>query len=281
MHWKSKLYAFWPPVFLVLALASPGQSQPGFQGSSGVLALGKQDYFWISAAILAAIPAQIRYSDMAPADTGSLDRRKDLWVMDRWAAGRYSPKAGLASDLLILPLAALPVAATAWDSYRGRQTWGGAFADAVVYGEAMALSSSLDLLVRSLRVHPRPLVYGKDAPAKERLSGEASGSFYSGHANAAFLSAVYFSCTYSLRHPDSDHQGLIWAGSMGAATLVAGLRVAAGKHYLSDVLTGAAAGSLFGWAFPYLHRKGGAANSTGLGMQLNGAGIYPVLTWNF
>lgn len=280
---KCRLNAIGLPLFLALALAGAprAQSGPALQGpSTGVLALGKQDFFWISAAILASIPAQIRYYDMPPSDTGSLDRQKDLWLMDRWAAGLYSPKISLASDFAILPLVALPMAATGWESYRGRQTWKAAFSDAVVYGEALTLVSSLDLLVRSLRVHPRPLVYGKDVPAKDRLSGEASGSFFSGHASAAFLSAVYFSYTYSLRNPDSDHQALIWTASLGAASMVAGMRVAAGKHYLSDVLVGAAAGSLFGWGLPYLHRKGGES-AAGLQMQMNEVGIYPVLTWNF
>jgi membrane-associated phospholipid phosphatase len=216
---------------------------------------------------------------MAPADTNDLDADRDLWAIDRWAAGTYSPAAALASDALIFPLLVLPMAATAWDSHKGNQSWRAAFEDAVVYGEACALSSSLDLLARSARVHPRPLVYGKDVPADERLSGEASGSFYSGHANGAFLSAVYFSYTYSLRHPESDLRGWLWAGSLGTAAAVSGLRVAAGKHYLSDVVIGAAAGSFFGWIFPYMHRS--EASGLRLGMAIGGSTAYPVLAWRF
>lgn len=254
---------------------------PGPSGPGGALSLGKQDLFWISASILSAIPAQLLYLDMPAADTANLDRNRDLWIIDRWSAGTYSPAASLASDAVVLPLIALPMIATAWDSRAGRQTWGAVFADAVVYGEALSLSSSLDLLVRSARVHARPLVYGKDVPARERLSGEASGSFYSGHANGAFLSAVYFSYTYSLRHPGSEMQPWIWSGSLGAAALVAGLRVAAGKHYLSDVAVGAAAGSLFGWLFPWMHRKGGSTGPAAVDMRLDGNGFQPVLTWTF
>lgn len=245
------------------------------------MALGSQDGYWISAALFTAIPAQILYYRMPATDTSALDKGRDLPAFDRWAAGMYSPKAALASDFAIAPLLLLPMAATAWDSRQGRQTWGAAFSDAVIYAEAVTLSSSLDLMVRSLRVHPRPLVYGTDVPDKERLAGEASGSFYSGHANAAFLSAVYFSYTYSLRHPESRAQGWIWAGSLGAATVVAGLRVAAGKHYLSDVAVGAAVGSLFGWGLPYLHRRKPAGGSAEADLGINRTGVYPVLTWRF
>lgn len=271
---------------LILFRISSAQAQPDAQvpaparTSPGILSLGYQDAFWISAGVLTAIPAQIRYQDMPPADTGSLDRQNDLWLMDRWAAGLHSPKAGMASDLVIYALIGLPMAATAWDSHQGRQTWSAAFSEAVVYAEALVISSSLDLLVRSTQVHPRPLVYGRNVPADERLSGEASGSFYSGHANGAFLSAVFFSYTHSLRNPDSEYKGWIWAGSLGAASTVAGLRIAAGKHFLSDVLVGAAAGSFFGWAFPRMHLRPGAGVPRA-DIRIDGDGCRPVLTWTF
>ncbi|HKP94246.1 MAG TPA: phosphatase PAP2 family protein, partial [Fibrobacteria bacterium] len=82
-----------------------------------------------------------------------------------------------------------------------------------------------------------------------------------------------------LRHPDSEYQGLIWAGSLGAATAVAGLRVAAGRHFLSDVAAGAAIGSLFGWGFPYLHLRSDGAGRLGVGTD--GTSLYPVMTWTF
>lgn len=246
----------------------------------GVLEAGYQDIGWVSAAVLLAIPTQIRYSGMSPADTGALDRG-DLWAMDRWAAGLHSRKAALGSNLVHFPLLALPMAFTALDALQGRQTWGAAVTDGLVYAEAMFITSSLNLLVRSTGVHPRPLVYGRDVPASERLSPEASGSFYSGHANAAFLSAVYFSYTYSLRHPDSPYQAAIWAGSLGAAASVAGLRVAAGKHFLSDVAVGAAMGSFFGWVFPYMHRHRERGEAGGLGVEMNGSWPYPLLTFTF
>lgn len=258
------------------------QTEPPSAGQpSRVLFLGYQDYAWAGLGALSVIPAQLRFRAMKPVDTNALDRN-DLWAVDRWAAGYYSPAASLTSDILVAPLVGLPMAATALEALRGRQSWGSAFADGVIFAEALSISSSLDLLVRSTAVHPRPYVYNRDVPASKRLESQAAGSFYSGHSNAAFLSAVYFSYTYSLRNPGSEYQGAIWTGSLGAAALVAGLRVMAGKHYLSDVVVGAAAGSFFGWVFPYMHRKrsdGGGGG--GFGMSMNGLGPYPLLTWTF
>jgi membrane-associated phospholipid phosphatase len=272
--------------FCLVSPASPARAQkeppPAVLQPAQVLFLGNQDYAWIGLAALSVIPAQLSFRGMDPVDTNALDRN-DLWTMDQWAAGNYSPAAALMSDVVMAPLIGLPMAATALEALRGRQSWGSAISDGVIYAEAMAISSSLVLLVRSTQVHPRPYVYNRDAPASERLKFEASGSFYSGHSNAAFLSAVYFSYTFSLRNPESPYRGAVWAGSLGAAALVAGLRVAAGKHYQTDVLVGAAAGSFFGWVFPYLHKKrpGGSGDAGGFGISMNGSGPYPLLTWTF
>ena len=216
---------------------------------------------------------------MKPADTAALDRNRDLWAFDRWAAGNRSSAADVASDCLNYPMLAAPLAAAALEAVSGRQGWEGTFAEAAVYAEALVFSSGLDLWIRSLRVHARPLVYDREAPASERLSGEASGSFYSGHANSAFLSAAFFSYTWSLRHPGDASNIRVWAGTMTAAAGVAGLRIAAGKHYLSDVAVGAAAGTGFGLLFPWLHRHP-KDEGKGLGIGL-GAGAYPVVTWRF
>ncbi len=265
-------------------LAAPMQRAWGADASrpSDIYSLSGRDYALVPVSLAIGIAGQLAYRGMTPADTGALDKQKDLWAMDRWAAGYHSHLADLSSDLAIYPLVCLPGLVSAWELAQGRQSWGGAIADAVVFTEAMSLSSGLDLWVRSLQVHPRPLVYDRKVPASERLSPEASGSFYSGHSNAAFLSAVYFAYSWTLRNPGSDKQGWVWAGSLGAASIVAGLRIGAGKHYLSDVLVGAAAGSFFGFAFPWLHRHGGEGGGMpAVGVGMAGPRPYPMLAWTF
>lgn len=261
------------------ASASASVSETGL-AATHPFQLGWQDAGWISGGLLLQIPAQLLYRNMSSADTAQLDRSQ-LNVLDRWVAGTYSPAMALTSDVLVLPFCALPVALTALDAWSGKQGWSPVLTDGVIFAEAMAFSSGLDLMVRSLQIHPRPLVYGKNVPAKERLKGEASGSFYSGHANAAFLTAVYLSYTYPQRHPEFRGQAWLWAGSLSMAATIASLRVAAGKHFPSDVLVGAAAGAFFGWVFPYLHslpRKPGAPM---LNLQEDNLGIHPMLVWTF
>ncbi len=215
--------------------------------------LGPQDaVLGISSAALLAW-GQVRYFDMEPARPSELDP-DDLPALDRWAAGNYSEPAMWASDALLFPALAAPMALSAWDA-RARGRWSDLAVEAAIYAEALTLSSALNLLTRSLRVHPRPLAYDSDSPDSEKRKGEASGSFYSGHANGAFLAAAYVGYTYPLRHPEFEHAGWLRAGAFGYAAVVAGLRVAAGKHFPSDILVGSAAGTLFGWLFPRLHLR--------------------------
>jgi membrane-associated phospholipid phosphatase len=87
-----------------------------------------------------------------------------------------------------------------------------------------------------------------------RNDNTASGSFYSGHTSAAFTVAVFTGMVYDAAHPGSSYSTAVWAGALGAATLMGVLRVAAGKHYPSDVVVGAVMGSLVGWLVPTLHK---------------------------
>jgi len=197
---------------------------------------------------------------MDPAGPEDL-RRSELSPLDRWNAGAWNPAADIASDVLSFAIGPAMVYADLWHLHRQRRTgqgdrsWGPVLEDALILAQAASWNSALNLNVRATRVHPRPFVYGTAAPESERREGQAAGSFYSGHASGAFLGAVYLATVYPLRHPEFEHQGLLWAGSLTAASGVAALRVAAGKHFPSDVIAGAAMGSLIGLGFVHLHLK--------------------------
>jgi membrane-associated phospholipid phosphatase len=212
---------------------------------------------------------QYRLDHMAAARPDEL-RRSDLSPLDRWNAGTWNPGADAASDYLALVIGPAMVYADVWHTARGESSWRPVLEDFLVLAQASAWNSALNLNVRATRVHPRPYVYGTAAPESERRKGEAAGSFYSGHASGAFLGAVYVSTVYPLRHPEFEHEGWLWAGSLTVATGVSALRVVAGKHFPSDVLAGAAMGSLVGLGFVQLHLKDG--------VELWGARPLPLLT---
>jgi membrane-associated phospholipid phosphatase len=93
-------------------------------------------------------------------------------------------------------------------------------------------------------------------------------SFPSGSTALAFLSAGFLSATFSAEYPDSKWKVPIIAGAYTLAAGVAACRIYSGSHFLTDVLVGAAIGSLYGWAIPMLHKKQNnnlAINFTGNG----------------
>lgn len=130
-------------------------------------------------------------------------------------------------------------------------------------------------------------VVGRERPFVHALSEEQKGlitehkadknlSFYSGHTNAAFsLVAAAGTVSHLRGYRHNRHSWVIWAVGIPAAASVGLMRMGADKHYLTDVLVGAAAGTVFGVGMPLLmHVR--MSNKTGtlaadLSMRVSGA----------
>lgn len=85
---------------------------------------------------------------------------------------------------------------------------------------------------------------------KVEPESEQRYSFYSGHTSLAFSLAVSAGTVAHLRGYRAEP--VIWATGLTLAGATAYLRIAADAHYTSDVLTGAALGSLAGILVPLL-----------------------------
>lgn len=244
--WSKML--FYCLFYTILGAQTPGISPFGFSWSreTALLATG----------VAGQVIGQYRVKNMTPAGPTDL-RRSDLSPLDRWAAGGWNPGASLASDVLTIGMGGTMIGADLWQHAFGSDSRQPVFEDGLILAEAFAWNAAINLNVRASRVHPRPFIYDTRAPAADRSEGQAAGSFYSGHASAAFLGAVYVSTVYPMRHPEFEHTGWLWAGSLTAATAASALRVVAGKHFPSDVIAGAAMGSLVGLGFIQLHLKDG------------------------
>ena len=88
------------------------------------------------------------------------------------------------------------------------------------------------------------------------LSGNDTSDFYqsfpSGHTLMAFSSAAFTQTVFSLKYPESPYKTAVTATTWALAATTAVLRVASGNHFVTDVLAGAAIGSILGFAGPYL-----------------------------
>jgi membrane-associated phospholipid phosphatase len=126
-------------------------------------------------------------------------------------------------------------------------------ADALVVLESAVLAANLNQLAKMTVGRQRPFVRYR-IPDPRLVAVEDNMSFYSGHASLSFSLAVASGTVASMR--GYRYAPIIWASGLTAATLTGYLRIAADRHYLTDVLTGAAIGSAFGFAVPYLFHRG-------------------------
>lgn len=124
-----------------------------------------------------------------------------------------------------------------------------------IYLESLLLNVGLNTLTKNIVTRSRPFLYNQDFPAEDKFTKDARLSFYSGHTSLSFGSAVFTSFVYGESNPNSEYKGYIWAFTLSSASLTAYLRISAGKHFPSDVITGAIIGSTIGYIVPYLHRN--------------------------
>lgn len=193
-------------------------------------------------------PDKCRWCDGSLNGLDAGARRALVWK-DTEGAGSLSNIAvfGLA------PVSALGLSAlAAWHDHRQANIP----ADALIISQAFLLAMDLNQMTKYLAGRARP--YARfDNPsvlAKHPDPHDANLSFFSGHTTAAFALAASSGTVATLRH----YRWAPWVWAQGLAIGVASgyLRIAADRHYLTDVLTGAAMGAAVGFAIPFLHRPG-------------------------
>lgn len=122
----------------------------------------------------------------------------------------------------------------------------------LVYGEALALDSFLHSVVKFAVRRPRPYTYHLP-PGTHCKTCDCAVSFYSGHAATSFTAAVAGSYLFAESAKDRGSRDAMWGFELALAGATANLRVRAGMHYYSDVLTGAIVGTGIGVLVPVLH----------------------------
>lgn len=175
--------------------------------------------------------------------------------IDALAPLRFDRKMATASDVTLGVGLAGAIAAAAVDGAED----GAAGHRLVLLAETMALAGAMNETFKHAVRRPRPYTY-------DRREGKVDDdlSFYSGHTTMVAATSIF--TARSLDLTGDIGRGGRAAAYGGAALLTATvgtLRVAAGKHYPSDVLVGAVVGAAIGWLVPELHRGSDASPSAG------------------
>jgi membrane-associated phospholipid phosphatase len=167
---------------------------------------------------------------------------------------RWSNPAAADTTSSVLAFGVVPAAAVgldlvaAWREGRASQVG----VDSLVVAEATVVASDLDQLTKFLVARERPFVHALPQSSKGGTAQPSDNdlSFFSGHTTEAFAVAAAAGTVATMRR--YRLAPLVWASGMVLAAATGYLRIAADKHYLTDVLVGAAVGSGVGVSLPLL-----------------------------
>jgi len=127
------------------------------------------------------------------------------------------------------------------------------FTYGAMYTEALLLTFGTKELLKNTLIRYRPYMYTEGIPTGKE--NDYYNSFPSGSTSLGFLGATFLSTTFLYEYPESKWKIPVLIGSYTLAAGIASMRILSGSHFLTDVLTGAALGSLYGWLIPWLHLK--------------------------
>jgi membrane-associated phospholipid phosphatase len=201
---------------------------------------------WITSELLkpSLAPQSCRWCDepLNPIDAAV----KEAARADRRAAHRASN---------VLGFVGVPVLLYAADALVARRDgrlseWS---ADALVITEAAVLAADVNQAVKVAVGRERPFVHTLPADRKSGTHEPEDNhlSFYSGHTTLAFALATATGTVATMR--GYSQAPAIWGVGMPLAALTGYLRIAADRHYFTDVLAGAVVGAAIGAVVPLLH----------------------------
>jgi len=167
--------------------------------------------------------------------------------------------AAYTSDGLVYLLVAAPFLNSILVAGVEHERWDVGWRLAVLDAQTLLLAGTITITLQKAIARERPFVQEcRGNPALKDCSGGGyNQSFPSGHTSAAFA-AVALECFHH-GYLDTSHTG--WGAAVCPMTVVAAvgtgiLRIAADRHWATDVLAGAAIGGLVGYAIPALHLLG-------------------------
>ncbi len=195
-------------------------------------------------------PAQCRWCDLHSDGTDALNgldraaRNALLW--------QHPDKASTVSD--VITFGVVPAVAFGLDGWAAHASGHGDDfkVDGLVIGESIVLAANAAELLKYTTARLRPYAHARALGEPTVVAPTASDnmSFVSGHTAVAFAMTVSAARVMTLR--GYGHEGWVWGLGLPAAAAVGYLRVAADRHYLTDVLASAGIGTAVGLIVPRL-----------------------------
>ena len=189
------------------------------------------------------------YTDV---ELDALDRN-DVNKFDRTATYNRSSSAKNTSDVMLLgSVVVLPSLFLL--HHHTRNDVGGLF---LMTYEAFSINYGITNIVKSAVNRTRPYAYNpEDYSYEERRDRESRFSYFSGHTSATASLSFLWAKVMTDYHPHmaKGYKIGIWTFAALIPATTGFLRVQAGKHYPTDVITGYAVGAVTGWLIPEMHK---------------------------
>jgi PAP2 superfamily len=214
-------------------------------------------------AALAIPPAPDRWRDVPSFDAEA----RNIFRLDSPAA-RNTIRDG--SDLLLALMINHLVVDAALVAWWGHDRSSVAEQMVLIDLETMAVAGGIQAIVSGVASRWRPYrdtcVGPEETQTVDCRDNKEFRSYFSGHTTGAFAAAG-LTCMHHAYLPlygGGTREALTCAGAFLAASAAGLFRVMADQHFMTDVLTGAAVGTLTGLGVPWLfHYRGGALPETG------------------
>ncbi|WKN31783.1 phosphatase PAP2 family protein [Porifericola rhodea] len=248
MHFRKCYIIFWCALTIFLSFATP----QSFSQSKAYYLSTQKEVPLLAAGATGTISSLLLRRNQVPLDsTQIIDLKTDrLLGIDLPATENYSRKARIASDVFLnvsylFPLTPLLLS-------EARAEYG---AISLMFLETLLLNETFTGLSKVLVSRPRPFTHNGDVDFMDRTAEDNNLSFFSGHTS--YTAAIsFFSAQILSQYIDNPTtRNLIWAGAIAWPAATGYFRYKAGKHYVTDVLTGYVVGAALGYFIPRLHER--------------------------
>jgi len=183
-------------------------------------------------------------------ELGSLDIN-EINKFDRDAVFNYDTQSAKLSDYIRSGVTILPIIFIAEHNTRKD------IKSLVVMSlEVFAITYGLTSFTKNVVNRTRPFVYNPEVDVSVRTESGSRFSYFSGHTSHTAAATFFIAKVFSDYHPNMHPVAKIgiWTFSAALPAITGHLRVEAGKHFPTDVITGYVVGASVGWLVPHLHK---------------------------
>lgn len=187
------------------------------------------------------------------AKTFSFDNvnRNSIPAFDRWSVNYHSENAATLSDITELGGIAMPLSLCLINGIKSPRK---GIILLTMYAETIIITTGMINTAKGAFCRYRPYVYSGYFP-DDKSDSYGAKSFFSGHTSVTAASSFFAVRVFSDIYPQSKLKPYMWTLAAAVPAATGALRIKAGRHFLSDVVSGYITGAACGLLVPYLHIK--------------------------